>query len=151
MPRTKAGPSMVIARQREAAAVELRARGKSFSEIGRVLGVTKAGAYYAVTRAMDRRPAEAVDRLRAEVNEKLLAAEKPLLEKVKKGHLATIETWLKIIKEYCRVNGIYDERQPIVVSAGLQVILNSLPPDYAQAVHEAILQQGEPEGQEHEG
>ena len=51
---------------KEAHAVDLRAAGYSYEEIAQTLGYrTRSAAYKAVTRALERRPAHSVERMRA--------------------------------------------------------------------------------------
>ena len=57
---------------KEARAVDLRASGHSYDEIAEALGYrTRSAAYKAVTRALERRPAQSVDNMRAQMGAQL--------------------------------------------------------------------------------
>lgn len=74
--------------EKEALAVDLRASGHSYDEIAATLGFrTRSAAYKAVTRAMERRPAQSVDHLRATMGARL-----DLLNKATFGILASPDT-----------------------------------------------------------
>lgn len=131
MPRSKHAPSTIQAREREAEAVRLRARGHSFDDIGRRLGVARQSAWRMVDRAMDRAAgdlAASVGRLRMLEAAKLDAAADAIFSTVLDGDLSAHRTWLANRGRHATLLGLDAHTAPMTTRGDVQVMVNTAPP-----------------------
>jgi hypothetical protein len=112
--------------------MELKAQGRSLSEIGQALGVSKQAAHKMVKAAIEVRKeeiAEHADDLRVTWAERIEAATRAIWPAVMAGDLAATDRFVKLADRFARLTGL-DLRPPDVeVNIGPQFIVTSLPPD----------------------
>lgn len=96
----------VIRIDRRAQAVQLRASGLTFREVGERLGISEVAALRLVDRTLSETTREAVGRLRREENTKLNEAEAAIWAAVQAGDVSAIDCFLRISARRARLNGL---------------------------------------------
>jgi hypothetical protein len=109
MAKSQASRDIVLAREREVQALELRKAGATYEAIGAKLGMTAQGAHAVVKRVLERMSAE-TDEAAAEVRrlelERLDTAVLAIASQVKRGNLGAIDRWLRISESRRKLLGI---------------------------------------------
>lgn len=100
---------MLLAKEREVEALELRIAGKSYAQIASAMGIAKSTAYAAVQRAagdLDEERRETAERYREVELLRLERAHEALWEKVKAGDLQAIEAMGRLSDRRRKLLGI---------------------------------------------
>lgn len=123
-------PRMVVARERQRRALELRMEHKTYEVIGAELGVSGEAARKAVNRAL-----EAMSEENAELSVELRAMEAARIERasaiiwprVEAGDLRALDRWIRLRESYRRLLNL-DLDPRASESGGLNVHINTAPP-----------------------
>ena len=117
---SKTSKRRVNARQREAAALELRRLGASYRKIAADLGYRSvASAYDAVARAFARLlPVEDVEAARQVELDRLDLATHRIMSKVSRGELAAIDRLIKLSEQRAKLAGLYAPTKTDLTSGG---------------------------------
>lgn len=106
-PVTLTRPSLIIARERQAKALELRKKGRSYREIAAECGYSdQSAASKAVKAAMDRITVEDAVDLRKITDERLNSMMVALWTKVEEGDVKAIEAAVKVQDRLMRLHGL---------------------------------------------
>lgn len=98
----------VLARFREVRALELMTAGATYQQVAEELGYrSRAGAWQAVQRALDRRTVEAVDLYRLVELKRLESLQAAAWHRASEGDLDAVGKVLAIIRMRCRLLGLY--------------------------------------------
>jgi hypothetical protein len=98
-----------LAKYREARAVELMTAGATYQQAADELGYkSRAGVWYAVQRALERRTVEAVDLYRLVELENLDRLQAKAWKRANAGDLDAVGKVVSIISARCRLLGLYD-------------------------------------------
>lgn len=99
----------LTAKQREVKALELRLAGGTYDQIAEAMGISRTGAYKAVARALDRlnqQSLEDAERLRRLELERLERATLAIAQRVKEGHLRSIDRWIRLSESRRKLLGL---------------------------------------------
>lgn len=112
-------PRRIEAIERQAQALQLRKQGMSYDEIAQALGYAdRSGAYVAVRSALSSILEPAVEELRDVEGEALNVAQEAIWQKVVKGDLSAVNTFLRISERRARLFGL-DKPVPQTLRADL--------------------------------
>ena len=121
MPEGKTSKKIILGRKREDAALKLRLKGYTYARIASELGISEAGAYAAVKRALNRlneninEEAKNVRRLELERLDMMLAN---LWPKVEAGRESAIDRVLRIMERRSKLLGLDAPTRADVTTGG---------------------------------
>lgn len=119
-PPSPTEPRMVLAREREKEAVDLRIEGASFDLIAETLGYhDKSGARKAIMRALERYAPEPLEELRRLELARLDVAQAGIWDGVRDGDLEAVDTFLKISTRRARLLGLDAPASLRIIPEGL--------------------------------
>lgn len=143
--KRKTGAPKIRGLELEAQALELRKFGASYRAIASRLGCSKAGAYKAVIRALEKLAKERDGRaqeLRELELQRLDMATLSIARQVQSGDYAAIDRWLKVVRERARLLGLY---APEKVEGKTEVGFTE---DALQALRSRLVPRSSPGGKE---
>ncbi|MCZ2098123.1 MAG: hypothetical protein LC121_18010 [Anaerolineae bacterium] len=131
-------PRRIEAVERQAQALQLRKQGMNYDEIAQALGYAdRSGAYVAVRSALSSILEPAVEELRDVEGEALNVAQEAIWQKVVKGDLSAVNTFLRISERRARLFGL-DKPVPQTLRADLDLFRHGIEITYTAPNGEAI-------------
>jgi hypothetical protein len=125
-PSGKRGVRHALARQREVATIDLRARGWAFSAIGEHLGITREAARRAYHRGLARLiedNRETIEQQRAIVLRQLAALLDGVWDAATGGDLQAVDRALRILERRSRLLGLDEQPEPEARALVIDVVV----------------------------
>jgi transposase len=135
---------------RRAEVMSLVMAGLSYEQIGQRLEVSREAVGEIVTRALQDRPAAAVEEMRAVENARLDRAQAAIWSKVLDGDQRAISTFLSISSRRARMNGM-DAPIQIDVSARVRVEMEQALDELKEVVLGEVVHRGLDDSEEYPG